>query len=58
MGILREDSIKKVTDSLVDQLMNLAECIILVDHSTGKYEMIKSNDFFLSIIKEKVTSEE
>ena len=35
MGILREDSIKKVTDSLVDQLMNLAECIILVDHSTG-----------------------
>lgn len=58
MGILREDSIKKVTDSLVDQLMNLAECIILVDHSTGKYEMIKSNDFFLSIIKEKGTSEE
>lgn len=58
MGILREDSIKKVTDSLVDQLMNLAECIILVDHSTGKYEMIKSNDFFVSIIKEKGTSEE
>ena len=58
MGILREDSIKKVTDSLVDQLMNLAECIILVDHSTGKYEMIKSNDFFLSIIKEKGTLEE
>ena len=58
MGILREDSIKKVTDSLVDQLMNLAECIILVDHSTEKYEMIKSNDFFLSIIKEKGTSEE
>ena len=58
MGILREDSIKRVTDSLVDQLMNLAECIILVDHSTGKYEMIKSNDFFLSIIKEKGTSEE
>lgn len=58
MGILREDSIKKVTDSLVDQLMNLAECIILVDHSTGKYEMIKSNDFFLPIIKEKGTSEE
>ena len=58
MGILREDSIKKVTDSLVDQLMNLAECIILVDHSTGKYEMIKSNDFFLSIIKEEGTSEE
>ena len=58
MGILREDSIKKVTDSLVDQLMNLAECIILVDHSTGKYEMIKSNDFFVSIIKEKGTLEE
>ena len=58
MGILREDSIKKVTDSLVDQLMNLAECIILVDHSTGKYEMIKSNDFFVSIIKEKGTSKE
>lgn len=58
MGILREDSIKKVTDSLVDQLMNLAECIILVDHSIGKYEMIKSNDFFLSIIKEKGTLEE
>lgn len=58
MGILREDSIKKVTDSLVDQLMNLAECIILVDHSTEKYEMIKSNDFFVSIIKEKGTSEE
>ena len=58
MGILREDSIKKVTDSLVDQLMNLAECIILVDHSTGKYEMIKSKDFFLSIIKEKGTLEE
>lgn len=58
MGILREDSIKKVTDSLVDQLMNLAECIILVDHSTGKYEMIKSNDFFVHIIKEKGTSEE
>lgn len=58
MGILREDSIKKVTDSLVNQLMNLAECIILVDHSTGKYEMIKSNDFFLSIIKEKGTLEE
>ena len=58
MGILREDSIKKVTDSLVDRLMNLAECIILVDHSTGKYEMIKSNDFFLSIIKEKGTLEE
>ena len=58
MGILIEDSIKKVTDSLVDQLMNLAECIILVDHSTGKYEMIKSNDFFVSIIKEKGTSNE
>ena len=58
MGILREDSIKKVTDSLVDQLMNLAECIILVDHSIGMYEMIKSNDFFLSIIKEKGTLEE
>ena len=58
MGILIEDSIKKVTDSLVDLLMNLAECIILVDHLTGKYEMIKSNDFFVSIIKEKGTSNE
>lgn len=49
---------RQVLDGIIQTSMNIAKCIIVVNNVTKRYECIKSEGFFNSIIAQSGTSQE
>lgn len=54
----KEQRVRQVLDGIIQTSMNMAKCIVVVNNVTKRFECIKSDDFFKTIIAQYGTAQE